>query len=56
MFLFLLIKVFKVLDPFNVGKYIIKIIVKQGNISKVYHFIQTIKMVSDDRKHHDEEF
>lgn len=37
------------------GKYVIKIIVKQGDPSKVYHFAQTLKLVNQDKSHHDEQ-
>ena len=38
------------------GKYVIKIIVKQGDPSKLYHFAQTVRFQNDDRRHRQEEF
>jgi len=39
-------KVFKVNLIINSGKWIIKIIVKQGDPSKVYHFAQTLRFIN----------
>jgi len=36
------------------GKYVIKILVKQGDPSKLYHFAQTVKFQNEDRRHHEE--
>ncbi len=38
---------------FNLGKYVIKIIVKQGDPSKVYRFTEPIKLSYKDKKSRD---
>jgi hypothetical protein len=56
LFLYSRTRLSKVFFIYISGKYIIKIVVKQGDPSKVYHFAQTLRFINEDHKHHDEDF